>query len=151
MNRFYLALLAIVIVLGSLAGLMFVHHQTKQALQLEQQHNQQLTGQLEVAASDIASRDELLSRYRRQSLKNAELTISQQQTITSINNQLQNSALQLRKLEQDNEAIRQWAGTRLPEPVMRLLQRPAISGAAGYRKWLSSRDTMPTTSQRPDG
>jgi LysB family phage lysis regulatory protein len=144
MNRFYLALLAMVIVLGALAGLMFVHHQTKQALQLEQQHNQQLTGQLE-------GRDALLSRYRLQSLKNAELTISQQQTITSINNQLQNTGLQMRKLEQDNEAIRQWADTRLPEPVMRLHQRPALSGATGYRKWLSSRDTMPTTSQRPNG
>lgn len=144
MNRFYLTLLAMVIVLGALAGLLFVHHQTQQALQLEQQHNQQLTGQLE-------SRDALLSRYRQQSLKNAELTISQQQTITSINTQLQNTALQLRKLEQDNEAIRQWAGTRLPEPVMRMHQRPAISGAAGYRKWLSSRDTMPTTGQRPNG
>ncbi len=144
MNRFYLALLTIVIVLGALAGLMFAHHQAKQALELEQQHNQQLTGQLE-------GRDALLGRYRQQSLKNAELTISQQQTITSINNQLQNTALQMRKLEQDNEAIRQWAGTRLPEPVMRLHQRPALSGATGYRKWLSSRDAMPTTSQRPNG
>lgn len=144
MSRLYTTLLAMVIVLGALAWLLSVHHQTKQALQLEQQHNQQLTGQLE-------GRDALLSRYRQQSLKNAELTISQQQTITSINNQLQNTALQLRKLEQDNEAIRQWAGTRLPEPVMRLHQRPALSGATGYRKWLSSRDTMPTTSQRPNG
>ena len=151
MNRLYLTLLAIVIVLGALAGLMFVNHQTKQALQLEQQRTTQLAGRLDVAAGDIASRDSLLSRYRQQSLKNAELTISQQQTITSINNQLQNTALQMRKLEQDNDEIRMWAGTRLPDPVMRMHQRPALSGAAGYRKWLSSRDTMPTAGQRPNG
>lgn len=142
MNRLYLTLLAMVIVLGALAWLLFDHHQTKQALQLEQQHNQQLTGQLE-------GRDALLSRYRQQSLKNAELTISQQQTITSINNQLQTTELQMRKLEQDNETIRQWAGTRLPDPVMRMHQRPALSGAAGYRKWLSSRDAVPVAGQRP--
>ena len=87
MNRFYLKLMAVVIVIGALAGLMFANHQTKQALQLEQQRTTQLSGQLDVAAGDIASRDSLLSRYRQQSLKNAELTISQQQTITSINNQ----------------------------------------------------------------
>lgn len=142
MNRLYLTLLAMVIVLGALVWLLFDHHQTKQALQLAQQHNQQLTGQLE-------GRDAILSRYRQQSLKNAELTISQQQTITSINNQLQNTGLQMRKLEQNNETIRQWAGTRLPDPVMRMHQRPALSGAAGYRKWLSSRDAVPAAGQRP--
>lgn len=151
MNRFYLKLMVVVIVIGALAGLMFANHQTKQALQLEQQRTTQLAGQLDVAAGDIASRDSLLSRYRQQSLKNAELTISQQQTITSINNQLQTTELQMRKLEQDNDEIRMWAGTRLPDPVMRMHQRPALSGAAGYRKWLSSRDTMPTAGQRPNG
>lgn len=144
MNRLYLTLLAVVIVIGALAG-------SLQALQLEQQHSKQLTGQLEVAAGDIAARDSLLSRYRQQSLKNAELTISQQQTITSINNQLQTTELQMRKLEQDNDEIRQWAGTRLPDPVMRMHQRPALSGAAGYRKWLSSRDAVSAAGQRPNG
>ncbi|TLX52821.1 DUF2570 domain-containing protein, partial [Stutzerimonas nosocomialis] len=35
-----------------------------------------------------------------------------------------------------------WAAQPLPDPARRLHQRPAITGADGYRQWLSGRDAL---------
>ncbi|OHV11205.1 hypothetical protein BH688_07730 [Kushneria phosphatilytica] len=48
---------------------------------------------------------------------------------------------QIRSLQHDNEQIRQWADTRLPDRVIRLRNRPAVTGAANYRQAL--RDAEP--------
>lgn len=51
---------------------------------------------------------------------------------------------QLKKKERRREAPTHatWAAQPLPDAARRLHQRPAITGAAGYRQWLSSRDAL---------
>jgi phage lysis regulatory protein, LysB family len=51
----------------------------------------------------------------------------------------------IRTLEQANETLKIWSNTRLPDPVIRMRQRPAITGSAAYRDWLSERDTLSAT------
>jgi len=51
---------------------------------------------------------------------------------------LSNRTLEIRRLQDDVEEIRQWAGQPLPADVVRLRARPAVTGAHGYR------ESMPT-------
>lgn len=47
----------------------------------------------------------------------------------------------LQELQRENEDLRQWAGARLPDAVIRLRKRPAVTGADAYRQ--SLRDPEP--------
>lgn len=51
---------------------------------------------------------------------------------------------QLKKKERRREAPTHatWAAQPLPDAARRLHERPAITGAAGYRQWLSGRDAL---------
>ena len=42
-----------------------------------------------------------------------------------------------------------WADAQLPDAIRRLHQRPASSGSAEYRRWLSTRDPVPVTREQP--
>lgn len=53
----------------------------------------------------------------------------------------------IQELTRENAELREWAAQLLPDAARRLRERPAITGADGYRDWLSSRDAMqPATS-----
>lgn len=49
----------------------------------------------------------------------------------------------IEELKRENEDLRRWADTLLPPDVIRLRERPAISGGAAYREWLSKGDAVP--------
>lgn len=55
----------------------------------------------------------------------------------------------IRTLEQENEQLKIWSNTRLPDAVISLRRRPAITGGESYRNWLSERDTLPVTGIKP--
>lgn len=55
----------------------------------------------------------------------------------------------IRILEQENETLKIWSNTRLPDPVIRLRQRPAITGSEAYQNWLSERDALPIAGSKP--
>ncbi|RFU89010.1 MULTISPECIES: Rz-like lysis system protein LysB [Citrobacter] len=43
----------------------------------------------------------------------------------------------LKELINENHEVKRWADTRLPDAVIRLQQRPAITGSEGYHAYLS--------------
>ncbi|EHT4047269.1 LysB family phage lysis regulatory protein [Escherichia coli] len=49
----------------------------------------------------------------------------------------------IEELKRENEDFRRWADTLLPPDVIRLRERPAITGGAAYREWLSKGDAVP--------
>ncbi|EPG9432930.1 Rz-like lysis system protein LysB [Escherichia coli] len=49
----------------------------------------------------------------------------------------------IEELKRENEDLRRWADTLLPPDVIRLRERPAITGGAAYREWLSKGDAVP--------
>lgn len=49
----------------------------------------------------------------------------------------------IEELKRENEDLRRWADTLLPPDVIRLRERPAITGGAAYREWLSKGDPVP--------
>jgi len=49
----------------------------------------------------------------------------------------------IEELKRENEDLRRWADAALPDPVVRLRQRPALSGGESYREWLSENHPLP--------
>ena len=57
---------------------------------------------------------------------------------------LQQRQNRIEELKRENEDLRRWADTLLPPDVIRLRERPAITGGAAYREWLSKGDAVPS-------
>ncbi|MDM5065992.1 Rz-like lysis system protein LysB [Aeromonas salmonicida] len=55
----------------------------------------------------------------------------------------------IKRLKRENAELRSWADSPLPDPVIRLLKRPAISGAADYQAHLSGPDPLPAAASQP--
>lgn len=56
----------------------------------------------------------------------------------------------IKRLKRENAELRTWADRPLPDPVIRLLQRPAITSAADYQAHLSGPDPLPAASGKSD-
>ncbi len=55
----------------------------------------------------------------------------------------------IEELKRENSELRDWATQLLPDAARRLRERPAITGAAAYRDWLSSRSAVPPAGDQP--
>ena len=55
----------------------------------------------------------------------------------------------IEELKRENSELRDWAAQLLPDAARRLRERPALTGAAAYRDWLSSRGAMPPAGNQP--
>ncbi|ADP10184.1 MULTISPECIES: Rz-like lysis system protein LysB [Erwinia] len=49
----------------------------------------------------------------------------------------------IEELKRENEDLRRWNDTSLPDDIIRLRSRPALTGGASYREWLSRSDAVP--------
>lgn len=65
-----------------------------------------------------------------------------ERTQDEIRNALDQRTFDLERLKNDDPEIRRWADAVLPDPVARLRQRPAITGAAAYAEYLRTRDPV---------
>ena len=48
----------------------------------------------------------------------------------------------IEELKRENEDLRHWADTPLPADIIRLRERPVLTGGAAYRQWLSASDAV---------
>ncbi|WP_312153177.1 Rz-like lysis system protein LysB [Lelliottia nimipressuralis] len=48
----------------------------------------------------------------------------------------------IEELKRENEDLRHWADTPLPADIIRLRERPALTGGAAYREWLSQSNSV---------
>lgn len=55
----------------------------------------------------------------------------------------------IEELKRENEELRHWADSGLPDAVIRLRQRPALTGGESYREWLSQNNPVPLGSVSP--
>lgn len=120
--------------------------------------------QLREARRDISDRDRDITGLN-QSLANAKSQLAAVDLMARANDSFQLAyqqeqdaitlaavarAEQIKRLTNENPDVKKWADTPLPADVIRLQQRPAITGAAGYRAFLSESDALPAASERTD-
>lgn len=55
----------------------------------------------------------------------------------------------IEELKRENDELRRWADAPLPDAVIRLRQRPALTGGQSYREWLSQNHPVPPGTGRP--
>lgn len=55
----------------------------------------------------------------------------------------------IEELKRENDDLRKWADQPLPDAARRLRERPALTGAAAYRDWLSGRSAVPPAGDKP--
>lgn len=65
-----------------------------------------------------------------------------QQTLSDLRQAQATDQLKKKERRREDPTHATWAAQPLPAAARRLHQRPAITGAAGYRQWLSSRDAL---------
>lgn len=71
------------------------------------------------------------------------------QQLASVNSTSQYRKNKIEELKRELIDVKAWADTLLPDVIRRLHQRPAISGSAEYRRWLSTRDPVSVTREQP--
>ncbi|WP_145585924.1 Rz-like lysis system protein LysB [Yersinia kristensenii] len=71
------------------------------------------------------------------------------QQVASTDQLLAQRNSQIKGLYRENETLHRWADTPLPDDIIRLRRRPAITGAADYRQWLSEGHSVPVSGNQP--
>ncbi|MDH1586999.1 Rz-like lysis system protein LysB [Stutzerimonas stutzeri] len=72
-----------------------------------------------------------------------------QQTLSNLRQAHATDQLKKKERRREDPTHATWAAQPLPDAARRLHQRPAITGAAGYRQWLSDRDALHAGPSRP--
>ena len=62
---------------------------------------------------------------------------------------LANRERTIEELKRENTELRDWAAQPLPDAALWLRERPALTGAAAYRDWLSGRGAVPPAGDQP--
>lgn len=120
-------------------------------------------GQVTTLQSDLkAADDKAKEAEQREQLKDTTInTLSgeltkQAEAAAQLQNQLGELSMTaatradtIKRLKRENAELRTWADSPLPDPVVRLLKRPAITGAADYQAHLSGPDPLPAATGQP--
>ena len=120
-------------------------------------------GQVTTLQSDLnAANDKAVKAEQRERLKDGAIDIlnneldAQATAAATLQRQLGDLTITattradtIKRLKRENAELKEWADRPLPDPVVRLLQRPALTGAADYQAHLSGADTLPTAGRQP--
>jgi LysB family phage lysis regulatory protein len=120
-------------------------------------------GKVTTLQSDLKAADEKAKEAdQRERLKDTTITTltgelnAQAEAATKLQSQLGELSMTaatradtIKRLKRENAELRTWADSPLPDPVVRLLKRPAISGAADYQAHLSGPDPLPAAASQP--
>ena len=129
--RFWLALAALV---AAVAGAQYVR-----ALQGRLATAQDAARQ---AKQDVGARDAIIGRLLTDAREKDEQRAQLDRTRGTVDATLAAYQSQLRKLIDENEAVRTWAATRLPDDVVRLHSSPALAGADDYAQRVRSGNAL---------
>ncbi|CNF41178.1 putative regulatory protein [Yersinia rohdei] len=99
-------------------------------------------------AAETASKNGQLIALALTANANNQAQAQLRQQVASADHLLAQRNSQIKRLYRENETLRRWADTPLPDDIIRLRQRPAITGAANYRQWLSESHTLPVSGSR---
>ncbi|WP_205956995.1 MULTISPECIES: Rz-like lysis system protein LysB [Pantoea] len=107
-------------------------------------------GRIDVQQTTIAGQGKKLSQKNSQLMavnilaQSSNLAQTQLYAATEKNNALlRQRQRQTEDLKRENDALRRWSDTPLPDAAVRLRQRPAITGGESYRQWLSQNNPLP--------
>ncbi|MEA9393489.1 Rz-like lysis system protein LysB [Acerihabitans sp. TG2] len=98
-------------------------------------------------AAGIESRDTAIARLQHEALDQAQAELALRQSLTAAGRLAQNREQRIQGLLNENQTLRNWYDTALPDAAIRLHQRPAFASAADYLRWLSESEPLPNAGQ----
>lgn len=99
--------------------------------------------ELSHAQQEILDRDSVIHQLRDQERKNDLARAHLEGQRTSIQDLLNTRELQIRNLQRENDEYRNWAALAVPNPVARMRDHEALTGAAAYRERMSQGTSVP--------
>lgn len=96
-------------------------------------------------AADVASKNGQLIALALTANANNQAQAQLRQQVASADQLLAQRNSHIKRLYRENETLHRWADTPLPDDIIRLRQRPAFTGAADYRQWLSQGHSLPVS------
>lgn len=138
-------------VIGGLVALavLLAGNTALQKLDAAKAENIRLSEKLDQAERDTKAANSVAFEFEKNLKIERELQATLQKQQSSLCTQLANSNLLLEKLKRENKELSDWAINGLPAAVKWLRERPAITGAADYQNWLSSRNGLHPDSDQP--
>lgn len=103
------------------------------------QHSQQ------AAESAVATATTLQAQLNNERKNQTDLRSQQDQLRSALSTRQQ----QIKELQRENQALRDWAAQQLPTAARELRERPSLTGAHAYHQWLSGRSALPPASHNP--
>lgn len=132
-----LGAMALVVIAGLYAWLQYTNAQLIQE-RLDQANAAQL------------ATETTLKRLQENYSANAQALNSLQHELQSAQQNLLQRSAEWEALKREHDDLKEWAETMLPAAARELHQRPAITGARGYRDWVSNGDTVQPATQQPE-
>lgn len=131
-------------VIGALIALalLLAGNTALQKLDAAKSENSRLSEKLDQAERETKAANAVVLELKNNLKLERDLQASLQNQQSELRNQLTNSNLLLEKLKRENKELSDWAINGLPTAVKWLRERPAITGAADYQNWLSSRNSL---------
>lgn len=138
-------------VIGALAALalLLAGNAALQKLDAAKAENNRLSEKLDQAGRDTKAANAVALELKSDLKLERDLQATLQNQQSALRAQLTNSNLLLEKLKRENKELSDWAINGLPAAVKWLRERPAITGAADYQNWLSSRNSLHPDSDQP--
>ncbi len=133
MNRLWMALLLLLLVILGGAALYMVHlHSEQVALQ---RTNARLT-------SEMIQRDEVIAQLQGEIVRQAEAERTLRQSLLKAGDLTMKQQLNDQKVIRSNEELQHWSDAALPDGIIRLQQHPAFATPGDYLAWLSDRQQL---------
>ncbi|WP_413722725.1 Rz-like lysis system protein LysB [Sodalis sp. RH24] len=93
-------------------------------------------------SAGIESRDTAIARLQKEALDQARAELALRQSLTAAGRLALTREQRIQGLLNENQTLRDWYGTALPDAAVRLHQRPAFASAADYLRWLSESEQL---------
>lgn len=139
------AWLIVSLIIASLAAVGILAYQNKSLTG----NNNLLTLERNAAQAQVNAQQEIITQITTREKENQAAHSKLIAQLSTTKNLLTKHEQTIHTLEQENEQIKAWSNTRLPDPVISLRQHPTFTGSQDYRNWLSERDALPITSLQP--
>lgn len=138
-------------VIGALVALalLLAGNAALQKLDAAKAENNRLSEKLSQAERDTKAANAAVLELKSDLKLERELQASLQNQQSDLRNQLTSRNILVEKLKRENKELSDWAINGLPAAVKCLRKRPAITGAADYQNWLSSRNSLHPDSDQP--
>ncbi|MGG5218985.1 Rz-like lysis system protein LysB [Rahnella variigena] len=99
-------------------------------------------------SAGIESRDNVINRLNDDAVTRERQEQSLRTQLARAGQQARDREVHIQRLLNENQEMRDWYATPLPDGIGRMHSRPAFASAADYLRWLSGGNQLPDTGKR---